>query len=355
MSGPLSLFALLVLIPIAAFPDKVEPCAYLGDSIKTYEVPDGVDFIGEGAFAGSALREIRISEGVVAIGDYAFSGCKGLKSVSLSSSLKYIGRGAFAGCSSLEELEIPTGVEVIGDEAFRGAALRCFVSPVDSRLNSLGVMAFAGCSLLEAVILPYGLSEIGGSAFFGCERLSAIVLPGSLKEIPELMLAGDSSISDLTLPGRLRSIGTAAMDGCSGLRRIDAVDVDRMPLPGDDVWHGVAADRVSLYIPSALEADYKSDSQWSRFNIISGTTGNDYVSMDMKIPLSIEIEGDNVRIISSEAMKLLKVYTIDGKMTLTQSIEGKSVSLSLPEHSGVLLFSVLLENGRLVTIKKIIY
>lgn len=239
--------------------------------------------------------------------------------------------------------------------AFRGAALRCFVPPADSRLNSLGAMAFAGCSLLETVILPYGLSEIGGSAFFGCERLSAIVLPGSLKEIPELMLAGDSSISDLTLPGRLRSIGTAAMDGCSGLRRIDAVDVGHMPLTGDDVWHGVAADRVSLYIPSALEADYKSDSQWSRFNIISGTTDSDCAIMDMEIPLSVEIEGNNARIISSETMKLLKVYTLDGKMILTQSIKGKSVSLSLPEHSGALLFSVLMERGRLVTIKKIIY
>lgn len=68
-------------------------------SIKgDYNIPEGVTFIGEGAFFKcSSLTSVIISRGVTAIGDRAFADCSSLASVKVPTSVTKIGIFAFAG------------------------------------------------------------------------------------------------------------------------------------------------------------------------------------------------------------------------------------------------------------------
>lgn len=336
-----------------AYADVVEPCAFIGSDIESYNIPQGTVSVGEGAFAGSSLREIVIPEGVICIGDYAFSGCRSLASVSLPSSLRIIGAGAFAGCESLEDISVPDAVEMIGDNAFRGSGLMSFVPGADSKLRSIGAISFYGCVNLATVILPSSLRYVGDAAFMECHRLSTMILPGYLRELPDLLFAGDSSIAEISIPGSLLKVGDAAMDGCSGLRRIDAVTLDRVPESGADVWHGVATPGVNLYVSASAEQSFRADPQWSAFNIISGTTGIESTVNDALPELSVTSAGSTFTVKALENIELLKIYTIEGRLLFSSSGDSAQMSVSLPSgNAGVpLFFSALLESGRSVTTK----
>jgi len=337
-----------------AYADVVEPCAFIGSDIESFHIPEGTVSVGEGAFAGSSLKEVVIPEGVISIGDYAFSGCRSLSAVSLPSSLRIIGTGAFAGCESLEDISVPDAVEMIGENAFRGSGLMSFVPGTESKLRSIGAISFYGCDNLATVILPSGLSYVGSGAFMGCGKLSTIILPGFLRELPDLLFAGDSLISEISIPGALLKVGDAAMDGCSGLRRIDAVTLDCVPEPGTDVWHGVPAAGVNLYVAESAGQAFRADPQWGSFNVISGTTGVEDVMADgSSCGLSVVVSGATFEIRASENIKLLRIYTIDGRLLLSSGIGMAETSVSLPSgNTGVPLFvSALLENGQSVTTK----
>ncbi len=356
MGMNMALSVLMALVSATwAYADVVGPCAFIGSDIESCHIPEGTVSVGAGAFAGSSLKEIVIPEGVVSIGDYAFSGCRSLASVSLPSSLRVIGTGAFAGCESLEDVSVPDAVEMIGDSAFRGSGLMSFVPGPESKLRSIGAISFYGCDDLATVIFPSGLSHVGSGAFMGCGKLSTIILPGYLRELPDLLFAGDSLIAEISIPGSLLSVGDAAMDGCSGLRRIDAVTLDRVPEPGADVWHGVPAAGVNLYVSESAGQAFRADPQWGSFNVISGTTGVEDVMADSgsSCGLSVVASGSVFEIKASENIKLLRIYTVDGRLLLSASIGKAETSVSLPSgNAGVPLFvSALLENGQSVTTK----
>lgn len=336
--------------------DRIEPCAFLGSEMTSFDIPAGISSIGEGAFAGSSLQAIVIPEGVVSIGDYAFSGCCDLAEVTLPSSLRAIGKGAFKGCAALAALYFPDGIEIVGDEAFCNTGLRKFAPGSDSGLLTVGAMAFARCGSLEEVALPASVSSMGSAVFWDCPALMSVSLPEALRELPELMFVSDTGVSELTLPAELRKIGEAAMDGCSGLRRINAVRLDVAPSLGADVWRGVDASAVNLHVSAAAELSFRNDVQWSRFNVISGTTSTagDAAVCDRAARLGVNLSGERVEVNAMEGIKSLKIYTLDGRLLLSCRGNGDTVmSVTLPagKVAGALLFSASLESGRQVTTK----
>lgn len=87
-------------------------------SLRTIEIPNGVKYIGEGAFSKSRFSELRLPDSVLEIKSGAFKDCAGLKKITLSKSLLKIGAEAFSGCKALSSVLIPDSVLSIGKNAF---------------------------------------------------------------------------------------------------------------------------------------------------------------------------------------------------------------------------------------------
>lgn len=122
--------------------DKTEKrlvCYPLGLGITSYEVPEGIEMVGSGAFAN----------------------CTTLTSVTLPDSVKEIGAGAFDGCSNLCSINIPDGVTKISS------------------------FAFSDCLDLSSISIPNGVTEIGAYAFYNCKKLDEVFIPASVKSIEE--------------------------------------------------------------------------------------------------------------------------------------------------------------------------
>ena len=90
-----------------------------GKTEKSYNIPNTVTSIGDGAFSGCAsLTSVTIPDSVTSISDGAFSGCSSLTSVTIPDSVTSISYGAFSSCTSLTSITIPKNVSSIGNYAF---------------------------------------------------------------------------------------------------------------------------------------------------------------------------------------------------------------------------------------------
>lgn len=210
-----------------------------GEFIQDLVIPEGVTFIGNGAFLGyENLRSVIFPDGFKSIGDFAFTRCTYLKSMTIPNSLDSIGEEAFMGCDSMEsvyisdianwvtkdwkfkviegasetlvmvdsplahgvysgypnlyvngksanDITIPDGVEYIADFAFyRYQHLNSIRLP-DS-VTSIGADAFYYCSNLTSIIIPDSVTAIedsvtamNGKGFVGCDKLTILCNEGS--------------------------------------------------------------------------------------------------------------------------------------------------------------------------------
>ena len=134
-------------------------------SIKSVEIPDSVEVVGEEAFAYcSGLEELRLGAGIKKIEDWAFWRCRSLKRVEIPGSVESVGEGAFCKCSELEELHLRAGIKKIEDSAFDSCESLKSVEIPDT-VESVGEGAFAHCFGLEELRLGTGIKEIGKDAF----------------------------------------------------------------------------------------------------------------------------------------------------------------------------------------------
>ena len=153
---------------------------------SAYEVPDGVEVIGERAFY------------------YVPS----VSAVALPDSVERIGRRAFYGCDNLGHVGFGSGLEAIGDAAFSWCSALVLDGPLPESLESIGKDAFNRCASFEGVSLPDSLEVVGGNAFDGglsnaSDELRAmkpdvLVLGSHLKRIG---LGEDSPFKGLDLRG----------------------------------------------------------------------------------------------------------------------------------------------------------
>lgn len=97
--------------------EEIEKNVFAGcDILSTVKFGTNVKYIGDGAFSGCLLRTLNIPDSVESIGDRAFAYC-GISEISFGSGLKTIGVEAFSGISA-RVIDIPENVTSIGDGAF---------------------------------------------------------------------------------------------------------------------------------------------------------------------------------------------------------------------------------------------
>lgn len=231
-------------------------------SLKTVEVPLGVETFDWGIFEGCALENVTIPEGVVSLGSSMFQECKNLKQINLPSTLveipsncfsrsgletivipdtiREIGGFAFSG-TNLEKVVIPESVQIIGDGAFSYCTqlTEFTISPDIEQISNqllkatsvtyfdipdgvkiIGEEAFAEIKTLKSIVIPDGVTIINNAAFMGCSQLIDISIPDSVEHIDDACFSGCTSLTTISLPSRLPIIRYNMFDGCSALREI---------------------------------------------------------------------------------------------------------------------------------------
>ena len=199
--------------------DKTELLRVFNYNSTTYEIPDSVTTIAEGALVGTGITTVTFPESSTrtVIAANMFKGCTNLTSITLPDSLTTIEAFAFYGCTGLTKLEIPAGVTTIGQSAFASASNLNSIS-LSSALTELGTFAFSGCSKLEAITIPDQLKVVPDRAFNSCSGLKTVNLPNGLLEIGDSAFYGTSALEDINIPEGTTVIGSEAF-ASSGLKK----------------------------------------------------------------------------------------------------------------------------------------
>ena len=231
-----------VVIPerLGGYPvTEIGEYAFEHSSIKTVQLPEGIEYIGRYAFRYcfgltdiilpeslktindsvfykcTSLKRIQISEGVESIGENAFRSCTELTDIVLPNSLKTIGSSAFAECTSLGKIQIPEGVEYIDGGAFNSCIeLKDIILP--NSLKKIGSGAFFKCAV-EEIQIPEGIESIETQTFRLCTKLTEIKLPSTLKKIGWAAFAECNSLKEIQIPNSVESIEDYAFEYCNSL------------------------------------------------------------------------------------------------------------------------------------------
>ena len=201
------------------------------------------------ALEGAKIERVSFAEGspLCSIGDYAFSGST-LKEIALPEGLEWIGYGAFAGCTALQQISLPEGLGSIRGDTFAGCTALQQIS-LPEGLTAIWGGAFAGCTALQQISLPEELNALGGGAFEGCTSLQSVMLPASLGVVGERVFARSgvrrvefamnsefpiitsafffgSALEEIVIPACITSIYADAFGECSALRRVVFINAE---------------------------------------------------------------------------------------------------------------------------------
>lgn len=155
--------------------ERIDDNAFSGcENLTQIDLPEGLLYIGKGAFSNSGLKGIVLPDSVWGLGG-SFSGCKDLAYVICGSGLQSIGKGSFSSCESLEYVDLKN--TTVLDEA-----------------------VFTSDPKLTKIIWSHKLEEIGRSAFYDTYNLPAVIFPKSITKIHDYAF-GHSKIKKFVFLG----------------------------------------------------------------------------------------------------------------------------------------------------------
>ncbi|MBR6417124.1 MAG: leucine-rich repeat domain-containing protein [Bacteroidales bacterium] len=219
--------------------------------------PEGVTFIREGEFTlMRAWNGILLPKSLIHISDEAFRECEWIRSVHIPEGVEFIGRGAFAGCFSIREITvspknkhyrsegncllsadgktlylgcrnsvIPPTVERIGEEAFRGCRFLEEIS-IPEGVKEIGDWTFCHCANLKAVHFPSTLRKIGNGAFWGCKRLLSVDLPDGLTTLGAESFGLCTALEKVLVPDKVSYLGEGLFNLCSGIESLEVAPLN---------------------------------------------------------------------------------------------------------------------------------
>ena len=212
--------------------------AFSSSGLTSFSAPEGLRFIGEGAFRNcSRMESVTLGDSLTSIGEYTFSGCSGLTEITIPDSVTSIGSEAFDDCGSLEAVYISdlavwfkisfgsstsNPLYYAGELYLNDTLLTELVVP-DS-VTSIGDYVFCNCTGLTSVMIGNSVTDIGIGAFYGCTGLTEITIPGSVTHIGQGAFSGCAGLTEVTIPDSVTSIENGAFSGCTGLTEIAIPD-----------------------------------------------------------------------------------------------------------------------------------
>ena len=227
-------------------------------NLDTIHIPETVKKLDTWAFQSSGLREIYIPDSVIEIGEMCFRGSSELERIRLPQHICQLTRQAISGCKKLKEIDIPASVkqmditnivwneslervclhegleEITGDRdglcLCEGGLLKEISLPKTLRHFPGGMFHY--CPDLKTFNLdpenPY-LADVGG-AFYSHDKSKLVAVPDchrkafdimdGVEEIGEFVFVGFARLEHVQLPASLKRIGHRAFNWCHSLKEI---------------------------------------------------------------------------------------------------------------------------------------
>lgn len=220
-----------------------------------------------------SLKKVNFGEDVTNIDLFSFENCIALKTVELPNSLEYLGEGAFYGCTNLESVKFGEKLTEIGALAFADCNSLEYIELPNS-LIKLGQSAFWKCKNLEVVQMGNSIEEIGDSCFKDCEKLIStkayrlpsafpvIELPNSLKRLGKTAFQGCRSIEDVKIGNNLERLEEETFKNCTSL---DYINLEQIKEIEKDCFEGCGFSSNILedfFAPKKNESDNRTNSKY---------------------------------------------------------------------------------------------
>lgn len=146
-----------------------------------YDVLDGTECIGDGAFAGARISSISFPQSLKIIEGWSFQLCKNLIELQIPDSVTEIGELAFRSCSSLARVKLSNNITVLSRQIFEGTPnLKRIVLPESVRI--IEPVALSWSDGLEEIILNDGL-EIIEDDLCNCRNLKYLYISKTVRDV----------------------------------------------------------------------------------------------------------------------------------------------------------------------------
>ncbi len=204
--------------------------------------------IGDQAFDGCLITSVIVPDGVEYIGKGAFNACTMLSVASLPLTLRGFGPGAFANCSALRSVALPIGFATsessVRSAYFSGCpanlSFRYKAKDSSGRICTLSELQDGHATLMGVDPMPaslnisrvanYHIKTISIWAFANSAGLTTVKFSDSVEEIAEGAFSDCASLAKVAMSKNINYIGKDAFDGCPLLKTITVHkgDVDRV-------------------------------------------------------------------------------------------------------------------------------
>lgn len=195
--------------------DKKTLIAYPGGAGDTYTVPEGTEVIGHSAFAGNYnMKQVILPETLKRIENFGFGYCESLTDLQLPESLEFIGQGAFGTdigmpkSDTTKVITIGKHVSYIGADAFSCFNLTEYVVDPDNEHYSSAdgcLLNVGGTALISVPYategtfeVPYGVCYLAGRSLQDCNGITELILPDTVAAI-DLEAGVPSGLQKLTV------------------------------------------------------------------------------------------------------------------------------------------------------------
>lgn len=185
---------------------------------KTYNVPQDVVEVADGAFINAKFENIVMPDCLTKIGSTAFHNSQ-IQAIDLTN-MKEIGNKAFEGCGNLTEVTWPSNISVLPTSIF-GYCNNLETVIIPETVTELNDYSFYLCTSLKNIQLPSSLKTIGDYAFLNCSSLNNIILPSSLENIGKYAFSNCSGLTSITIPETLTTLDSYIFNNCSGLTEVN--------------------------------------------------------------------------------------------------------------------------------------
>ena len=167
----------------------------------TYDMPNSVKNIGDGAFA-----------------------CTQLSSIKFSNNLSSIGWGTFTESGiNLESLTFPSSLQFINAETFMYSKIKEIDLSNCENLELEGA-TFHLAEKLETIKLPHNLKKLPNSTFHYCQSLKTLDIPESVEIIESVAIFHCDALKNISIPKNVSFIGQNNFRGCTSLDEISVAN-----------------------------------------------------------------------------------------------------------------------------------